>query len=111
MGALARFMVGGWLAGPAGSFPWPTLAVNVAGSALLGFLMAAFPAWHTPTELRLLLTVGFCGSFTTFSTFGYEAVMLVQGGAPGLAAAYVGSSIVLGIVAVFLGLALGGTLA
>lgn len=112
LGALARYAVGAWLGTPPGQgFPWATLLVNVGGSILLGFLMRAFPAWGTPAEVRAFLTVGFCGSFTTFSTFGYETVALAQAGAYPLAAGYVLASAALGVAGVALGLTLAGAVA
>jgi fluoride exporter len=71
-----------------------TLAVNVAGSALLGFLLglAEVPAWVTA-----LVGTGFCGTLTTFSTFGAELVRLAEQGRLGRAAAYLAGTLVLGI--------------
>jgi CrcB protein len=112
VGALARFAVGGWIAQWASpAFPWGTLLVNLSGSVLLGFLMRAFPVWDASTGLRALLAVGFCGSFTTFSTFGYETVLLLQSGAYGMALAYALGSVVLGVSGVALGMAASGALA
>jgi len=107
LGALARFGVGSWLGAPTTSaFPWATFVINLTGSVLLGVLMRAFP----PSELRALLAIGFCGSFTTFSTFGYELAMLIQGGAHTTAAVYALGSVVAGVAGVFLGLAIGGAI-
>lgn len=112
LGALSRYVLGTWVGGaPGTSFPWATLLVNVSGSLLLGFLMRAFPAWGTPSDLRAFLTIGFCGSFTTFSTFGYETVALVQNGAYPLAATYVAASLALGVAGVAAGITLASALA
>jgi CrcB protein len=111
-GAVARLAVGAWALSVAGpNFPWATLLVNVAGSLLLGYLMAALPGSSVDAEMRALLAVGFCGSFTTFSTFGYEAVALWQTGAAVEAGVYVGASMVLGLLGVVAGLWLGGVVA
>ena len=112
LGALARYAAGVWItsAGASG-FPWATLSINVAGSLLLGILVQALPEWGAPAEVRALLTIGFCGSFTTFSTFGYETVTLVQNGSLALAGAYVLSSVLLGLAGVVAGLWVGGVLA
>lgn len=107
-GALARYGVGVWFAG-ATSFPWATLLVNFSGSLLLGFLLRSFPVWGTPPDARALLTIGFCGSFTTFSTFAFETVGLAQSGSYGLAAGYAIGSLVAGVVGVLLGMALAAT--
>lgn len=82
LGANARYLVSLWLTvklGPA--FPYGTLTVNAAGSLLLGFLVAAGSQYLALSpQLRLLLFVGFLGSFTTFSTFAFESVALWQNG-------------------------------
>jgi CrcB protein len=111
LGALSRFAIGEWAArvgGPA--FPWATLLVNLLGSLLLGLLLRALPGWGAGPELRALLTVGFCGSFTTFSTFGYETAVLLQQGAVPLALAYALGSVLLGVAGVVLGLWLGAAI-
>jgi CrcB protein len=82
-------------------FPWGTLAVNVAGSALLGFL-AALPA---NTALLALLGTGFCGALTTYSTFSYETLRLAQDGARLHALANIAASVVAGLGAAYLGVA------
>lgn len=107
LGALSRYGLGVFLVKWLGtSFPWATLAINLIGCLLIGMAMGAGPG---PTgflsrELRLLGVVGFLGAFTTFSTFGYETVSLLQGGKPALAVAYVLSSVILGLGAVALGI-------
>jgi fluoride exporter len=107
LGALGRYLVSGWLTSATVSgFPWATLLVNLLGSVLLGFLLRSFPSWSTPPDARAFLTVGFCGSFTTFSTFAFETVALAQNGAYGLAAAYAFGSLALGVAGVLLGMAL-----
>lgn len=109
VGATARFALGGWVAGRMGDgFPWATLLVNLLGSVLLGWLMRALPAEPAGLELRALLAVGFCGSFTTFSTFGYETAVLLEQGAYVVAGTYIASSVALGVAGVFLGLWIGG---
>lgn len=94
--------------GPA--FPWGTLAVNVAGSFLMGLAAAWFAARMPSDGVRLFLATGFLGGFTTFSAFSLDAVGLWERGAPGLAAAYVAASIVTSVAALVAGLALGRTL-
>ena len=71
-----------------------TLTVNVAGSAVLGFVLglAAAPSW-----VVALVGTGFCGTLTTFSTFGYDVVRLVEEKVPGRAVAYLAATLVLGI--------------
>lgn len=86
---------------------WPlaTLAINVAGSALLGALAAWLPARAAHPAMVAGLTTGLCGGFTTMSTFALESVQLWQGGAPGRAAAYAVTSLVASIGAAALGYA------
>ena len=76
-GAVARFYLTVWLRPRGGSFPVGTLTVNVLGSLALGFLATYFAQRAADaTHVRLMLTVGFLGSFTTFSTFSHESVRL-----------------------------------
>ena len=89
------------------AFPYATLVVNTSGSLLLGFLVSYWIASTTlSAELRLFLTVGFCGGFTTFSTFAYETADLIESGDYRAAAAYVLLSVVLSVGAMFAGFAL-----
>ncbi len=95
-------------------FPWATLAINVLGSFLMGVIAAWFvfrPGPGGTQELRIFLTTGILGGFTTFSTFSLESIYLWERGAPVAALVYVGGSLVLGLVGVASGLALVRTLA
>jgi CrcB protein len=104
-GGAARYALGLWIERMAGTgFPWGTLAINVTGSLILGFAYAWLEGIGASPEWRLLLGIGFCGGYTTFSTFSWESVRLIQGGAWGAAAAYVVASVVLSLAAVLLGL-------
>jgi CrcB protein len=87
-------------------FPWGTLAVNVAGSALLGLLAGL----DVPGEAMAALGTGFCGALTTYSTFGYETVRLVRDGARAYAAANALVSVGAGLAAGGAGLAVGSLL-
>jgi CrcB protein len=78
-----------------GPFPWGTLVVNVTGSALLGGLAGAGTA--LPQPLAVLLGTGFCGALTTYSTFGYEVLRLVEDRAYLIATANVVVSVVAGV--------------
>ena len=105
-GSVARAMVA--LSLPA-RFPWATLAVNVAGSLLLGWLMARLgPAESgTAAALRNLLAVGFCGGFTTFSTFSWQTLEQMQKGQWIAAVTNILLSVTLCLLAVWLGFRLG----
>lgn len=103
VGAPARFLVDLALRRRLGqAFPWGTLTVNVAGSLLLGSLLAL----PLPQQALALLGTGFCGALTTYSTFAYETIHLMRSGAHRRALASVAAHLVLGIGAAWLGLAL-----
>lgn len=87
-------------------FPFGTLIVNVVGSFLMG-LLAGFFVHRTgvPQHLRLFMTTGFLGGFTTFSTFSLDAAVLIERHSFGLAAGYVIGSLAAGLAALFFGLA------
>jgi CrcB protein len=105
LGGVSRYLVGGVLQRAAGGgFPIGTLVVNITGSFLLGLFLRY--AVDTPTltpEWRAFLTVGFCGGYTTFSTFSYETVALAEDGQWARAALYVALSVGLSLVATFAG--------
>ena len=92
------------LLGP--GFPWWTLAVNVAGSFLIGLLAGLFGALETGHHARLFLTTGFLGGFTTFSAFSLDALTLWERGAASHAALYVLASVLLSLLAAAMGLML-----
>lgn len=110
VGSILRYLIG--IAVPANSaFPVTTLLINVAGSLVLGFLTALALRGALPSDqLSLMLRVGICGGFTTFSTFSVESMSLLQDGAYGMAALYIAASVVLGVAAAIAGSALAGTL-
>lgn len=107
IGSVRRYLLGLLPVRPAGGFPLITLGINVLGAFCIGLLMA-LAGRHTGWDPRLLLLlkVGVCGGFTTFSTFCSESVRLLQNGRPGLAALYVVLSVLLGGAAVLAGQAL-----
>lgn len=105
-GSLARYVIGAAVQGRAGSgFPVGTLVVNITGSLLLGFLMRLLldSSLASPT-VRLMLTTGFCGGYTTFSTFAYETARLIEDGEYERAGLYVALSLALSMAAMFVGL-------
>jgi CrcB protein len=84
-------------------FPWGTLSVNVVGSLLFGGLGSAVADAGAPAWLMTMVGTGFCGALTTFSTFGFETVRLVEEGSWVAAVLNVTASVVLSLVAVFAG--------
>jgi fluoride exporter len=89
-------------------FPWGTLVVNLAGCFVLGILTTARSAHVLGTSASALLGVGLCGAFTTYSTFGYETLRLVEDGARLAAVANVVVSVFAGLGAALVGAAIGG---
>jgi CrcB protein len=81
------------------AFPWGTLTVNVVGSAVLGGVLAAASVGHLSTDLVALLGTGVCGALTTFSTFGFETVRLLQEGSTVAAGLNVTASLAVGFLA------------
>ena len=111
LGAVSRYLVSGWIQDASASFfPWGTLGVNVAGSLLLGFALVWLQGTVASAEARALVTIGFMGSFTTFSTFSYETVAMLRDGQWWRAGAYVTGSLALGLVAIATGAVLASSL-
>lgn len=108
LGAVSRYGLGGWISNVTeGRFPYGTLAVNLIGSFVIGLFMAlAIDRFSWSPELRAFFAVGFLGALTTFSTFSYETVELMRGGAYLVAAANIGISLFACLAATFAGIAL-----
>ena len=100
-GSVCRYLISKMIAS---SFPWGTFAVNIVGSLLIGLLIGLGGKGNLSPEMKLLLVTGFCGGFTTFSTFANESFTMLKAGDALLAALYIGISIIIGIMAVWLGL-------
>lgn len=110
-GAVARYTLSSWIHSWAGSdFPWGTFTINAIGSLLIGLSLHYLDATDATPELRALVTVGILGAFTTFSTFTYEAIVLLQEGAWARAAAYTLGSLAIGLLAAGSGLYIGARL-
>ena len=111
-GATARYVLGTWIIDHTGaSFPWNTMIVNISGSLAIGILLTllterliADPAW------RLLLVVGFLGGYTTFSSYTFETLALLEAGAWLSATLYVLGNNGLGLAAAYLGIVLARTI-
>jgi fluoride exporter len=106
LGALARVgLTEAAPHGPAG-WPWATFAVNMVGALLLGYFVARLRDHPEGSVAHPFLTTGICGTLTTFSTLQLELFEMVDGGYLGLAAIYVGATLVAGFLFVRLGIAL-----
>jgi CrcB protein len=109
IGSAARYLVGGWFAARFGAaFPYGTFVINVTGSFIVGlFLAYAQERVSLSPYWRLFFAVGFVGGYTTFSTFEYESIRLIQDDEMLLAAVYLIGSVVTGGIAAIAGIALG----
>ena len=100
-GAVARYGLSGWVQAALNTtFPMGTLVVNLLGSFLLGLSFPLFESLAWSAETRTMVTMGFLGAFTTYSTFSYEAVVLLEGGEWARGGLYMGSSLLLGLASV-----------
>jgi CrcB protein len=101
IGALARYGLAEALPHDAGTWPWATFAVNIAGALALGYLTTRLQERLPPTAYRRpLLGTGFCGALTTFSTMQVELLQMLDDGRAGLAAGYAAASIVAGVLVI-----------
>jgi fluoride exporter len=103
IGSVARFWLGNVAAAALGpAFPWGTLMINVLGSFVISFFSGLTGMGHRfalPNDARILVTVGVCGGFTTFSSFSLQTVELARSGQAGRAAFYVAASMVICLAA------------
>jgi fluoride exporter len=112
MGTLARYGLDGWIQYRVGArFPAGTLAINLIGCLLLG-VIGEFSLNHisVPPDWRIGLTIGLMGGFTTFSTFGWDTVRMLNDGEWLKALVYVGASVLGGIICMIAGMRLGNAL-
>ena len=105
LGAVSRYIVGSLMARLySGTFPAGTFLINVTGSFLIGILMTLFLNRSTlHPNLRLFLVTGILGGYTTFSSFEWEALITLRTGAAAISVLYIGSSVVLGLAAAWVG--------
>ncbi|HEY3415182.1 MAG TPA: fluoride efflux transporter CrcB [Armatimonadota bacterium] len=108
-GAVARYVLGGWISVRAGpGFPWGTLVINASGSFVLCLLATlALERFTLSRTWFIALGVGFCGGYTTFSTFSYETLRLAAEGSWARAGYNVVASVAAGILAGLLGILVG----
>lgn len=104
-GSVLRFIIGKYLNNPANGIPYGTFAANILGSLLIGIILGLALKNNTLSQNQILfLATGFCGGFTTFSTFAYENHIFLKSGDFMSFAIYTIASFVFGFVAVFLGM-------
>lgn len=107
LGAVSRYLLGNFVAARStATFPLATWLINISGSFLLGLYIGLQPGIIIDPNLEAMIILGFLSSYTTFSTFSYENLVLLQKGEYKTAAIYTISSLGLGIVAAFLGVKL-----
>ena len=105
LGSGARYLVGLWAADRFGlSFPYGTLLVNLSGCLLIGAVLQAAAAQSWNPDVRVAVTAGFLGGFTTYSAFNLETLQLLQSGATGAAMVNIAATIIGGLAAGWLGL-------
>ncbi len=106
IGAAGRYLVGAGAVRLIGSgFPWGTLIVNIAGSFIMGLMIASFESrFSVSNEVKTFLATGILGGFTTFSAFSLDFAVLMENKTEGLAAIYLGASVGFSILALFAGL-------
>lgn len=113
IGAVLRYVLNIGIAKVAGSdFPWHTMLINITGSFVMGVLVALMAQrWNVSNEVRAFLTTGILGGYTTFSSFSLDFAVLFERKAYAMAGAYALGSVVISLIAVFLGMALARALA
>ena len=109
LGAVSRYGIDVLIDRRSGAaFPWSTFVINVSGCLAVGFIIAALvDRHHAPQWLRVGLVVGFCGGYTTFSTFAQETLDLVEAHDSAIALASVTANVLRGVLAVYGGIRLG----
>ena len=105
VGSVCRYLISGL---NSEYYPWGTFAVNILGSLLIGLLVGIVNKGGLSPEMKLLLVTGFCGGFTTFSTFTNESFGFMKAGDIMLSALYIGASVAVGVLAVWAGLNISG---
>ncbi len=106
LGSICRYGIAHFLEQQQYHFPWATFCANILSCILLGVLVGLSTRGGFPTPAKFLLMTGFCGGFSTFSTFTNETYQLLQNGDIAYAMANIAGSILLGLFCIFVGLKL-----
>jgi CrcB protein len=105
LGTMSRYAVSGWVINRYGPSPLGTFSVNIVGAFLIGFIIiTSEERFLVRTDIRIFLTTGFLGGFTTFSTFMFESMSLMEAGSHERALLILGGSLLAGLIAVWLGM-------
>lgn len=108
LGANARYWLGTWIAGRWGAvFPWHTALINISGSLIIGVFMSLMLKLDWNPGWRLFFAIGVLGGYTTFSSFSYETVDLVQRGSNVLALGYLSMNLFLSVLGCWAGIVIG----
>jgi len=107
-GAVSRYMIDRFIiAAHGGSFPLGILIINISGSFALGFFYAAtIDRFNINSDLKLMITIGFLGAYTTFATLSHDTVRLIESGAISHAMLNISASLIGGLLAIYLGMML-----
>jgi CrcB protein len=105
VGSVLRYLISRYVEMQAlTSFPLGTFIVNIVGCFIIGVIYGLAIRNMASPEMRILLAAGFCGGFTTFSTFSYETLSLIRDGQPGFALLYIAGSVLAGLIALWIAL-------
>ncbi|HEX3723176.1 MAG TPA: fluoride efflux transporter CrcB [Nitrolancea sp.] len=111
IGAAGRYLIGGWVQSLAGTgFPAGTFFVNVTGSLIIGVILGLVERGALSSQARLLLAVGLMGGYTTFSSFSYDNLGLLQSGETGRFLLNIAGQLVIGLFAAYLGVVMARTI-
>lgn len=104
IGSLCRFLIAQWMPIQAGHIPWATFLANLLSCIVIGALVGMIEIRSISDQAKWFLMVGFCGGFSTFSTFSIEIYQLVQHGHFWTAAVYIAASIILCLLGIWIGI-------
>lgn len=104
LGSLVRWQLSNYNSTESNSFPWGTWSANLVACLVLGLLLGYHLKHPQQDQYKWLAMVGFCGGFSTFSTFSLELFQMLKLGHNNLALAYLASSMILGVVLIWLGI-------